>query len=1147
MGTGIKAIPVAAVLTCACAAAFVASPASAVATSPKPAWSINAVSGPTNLPPASGGVPGSGTFAIYLTNVGGASTSGPVTVTDVLPAGLTASETGTYEPSFGTSCTPEAAQTRVRCTLEPSVEPGLPTLEPILVPVHVEATAGVETNAITVSGGSAAAEASLAESVTISSTPAPAGIESFTAGAYDEEGRPVTQAGAHPYAVTTGFFVNTRYNESHEVVPSGTTRNVEVQLPPGLIGNPQAVPQCAEGISKCSENRESLVGTATSFTAFGDFEAEVGGVANLAPVAGTPAEFGFIVLIAPIHLLAHVRSDGDYGITISAPDIPQLGPRVFGSVVTFWGKPADPSHNSERCEVHVGSFGIGCEASKQPDKPFLAEPTDCAKQAAEPPSTTLALNSWETPIFDVLSVPLAPVSGCAHVPFQPSLSVQPTTGAADTPTGLEVDLHMPQQETAEGVSEAQLRDAVVTLPPGVVVSPSSANGLAACSPSQIGLEEDSPVRFNLNEPACPEASKLGMVEIQTPLLEKPLDGSIYLAEQGNNPFHSLVAIYLAIDDPTTGIVIKLAGHVEANEQTGQLTTSFDEDPQLPFSNLKLDFKSGERAPLVTPSACGTYTTISALTPWSAPERALASPSSSFQITSGPGGAACAHQRFAPSFAAGTTDNQAGGYSPLSLTLSRNAGEQTFSTVAVTLPPGVAGMISKVQQCAEAQANAGDCPAASKIGHVTVVSGEGIDPITLPQAGKPEDSVYLTGPYKGAPFGLAIVVPAEAGPFSLGTVVVRAKIDVNPHTAQVTVVSEPIPQILQGIPVDVRSLNVTIDREGFAFNPTNCDAESVAGTLTSGQGASSSVSSRFQAADCASLPFKPTFKAETHAGHTKKSGAFLKVSIGSGEGQANLAKVHVTLPKALPSVLETLKQACTEAQFAANPAGCPAAATVGTAVVHTPVLSKPLEGPAIFVSHGHAAFPDLDLVLQGEGVTIIQEGNTEIKKGFTSSTFAAIPDLPVSNIELTLRQGEKPALAGEGNLCKKPLDMPTTITGQNGAVVEKTTVLKVKGCRTAFKILSHEVKRRTLTLKVQVPAAGKLTAGGKGLTTKSEPSTGSETLTLRLEARKQGKLKAKIKVVFKPKSGKRRTKTLAVEFKAAGRGAAGQSAGGKAAR
>lgn len=411
-----------------------------------------------------------------------------------------------------------------------------------------------------------------------------------------------------------------------------------------------------------------------------------------------------------------------------------------------------------------------------------------------------------------------------------------------------------------------------------------------------------------------------------------------------------------------------------------------------------------------------------------------------------------------------------------MTLTRKDGEQTLGTVSMTMPAGLAAMLSKVPLCAEAQANAGTCSAASAIGHVTAKAGIGDKPVELPEEGKPQDPVYLTGPYDGAPFGLSFVVPAQAGPFNLGTVVVRAKIEVNPVTAQVTIVSDPMPTRLQNIKLDVRSVQVTVDREGFMFNPTNCEPTSISGTIGSEEGASEAVSSRFEAADCASLPFKPDFKALTHAKHSRKQGAYLHIVIAKKEGEANIRSVLVKLPKVLVARETTLKQACGEEQFGKDPAACPAGSKVGTATVYTPVLPVALTGTAYYVSHGGAAYPDLDLVLQGDGVTVVLTGNTHVngRTDVTSSDFKSAPDVPFGRFELVLPEQSNSAIGGNGDLCyrtvtkkkrvrvrehgkwvhrvkkvhhkvRRRLTMPTTITGQNGAVIKQATKMAVTGC------------------------------------------------------------------------------------------------------
>jgi hypothetical protein len=615
---------------------------------------------------------------------------------------------------------------------------------------------------------------------------------------------------------------------------------------------------------------------------------------------------------------------------------------------------------------------------------------------------------------------------------QPSIAVQPESSTADSPTGLAVDLKIPQQEESpEALATADLKKATITLPAGVTVNPSAADGLQACSPAQIGIE-------NASEPSCPNAAKIGSVEVDTPLLPDLLHGSVYLAQQGANPFGSLLAIYVTAE--ADGSLIKLAGHIVADPSTGQLTTTFANNPQLPFSELKLNLFGGARAALATPQSCGSFTTMSDLMPWSAPFSGPdATPSDSFAIGSGCAGG------FAPSFAAGTTNNAAGGFSPLSVTFSRSDADQELGGVKVQTPPGLLGILAGVERCPEPQAAQGTCGPNSLIGHATVAAGAGPNPVSV------TGQVFLTGPYKGAPFGLSVVVPAVAGPFNLGTVVVRAAVGVDPHTAQITVTSDSLPTILEGIPLKVKTVNVTVDRSSFIFNPTDCNPLAVTGTLSSTQGASANVSSQFQAANCAALSFRPGFAVSTQAQTSKKGGASLDVKVGSGPGQANIGKVAVTLPRALPARLTTIQQACPEASFAANPASCPGGSNIGTATARTPVLTNPLTGPAYLVSHGGAAFPDVVLVLQGEGVTLDLVGSVNIKKSITSSTFASVPDAPISSFELKLPEGPHSGLAAvvpakaKGNLCGQNLVMPTTLTGQNGAQVKQSTRIAVTGC------------------------------------------------------------------------------------------------------
>ena len=549
-----------------------------------------------------------------------------------------------------------------------------------------------------------------------------------------------------------------------------------------------------------------------------------------------------------------------------------------------------------------------------------------------------------------------------------------------------------------------------------------------------------------------------------------LEGSAYLAAPENfsslsapldNPFGSLVAMYLVAEEPERGVLIKLPGQVELGEEgvanglaPGQIRTTFKNTPQLPFSSLKLEFCGTDRAPLATPAYCGSYTTQASFGAWSEETQ---NPSSEFSIGAGPNGSGCTYPcqalPISPSLSAGMPNINAGSFSDLTTTLSREDGRQHIQQVTLHYPAGLSGILSGVELCGEAQANAGTCGAGSEIGETIVSVGLGDDPFTV--SGR---KVYLTGPYDGAPFGLSIENPATAGPFDLQEgrpVVVRAKIEVNPTTAALTVTTDPsgphaIPTIIDGIPLQIKHVNVNITRKRFTFNPTNCDKTAITGTVGSAEGTSANVSIPFQVTNCQALKFTPKFAVSTPAKTTKADGAGLTATlsypIGSFGTASEIAKVKVDLPKQLPSRLTTLQKACTNAQFEANPANCPTASKIGYAKVTTPLLPVPLEGPAIFVSHGGEAFPSLTMVLQGYGVKIDLVGTTHISHaGITSTTFKTVPDVPFSRCTLTLAQGKYSALAAIGNLCTKKLKMPTEFIAQNGARIDESTPIAVSGC------------------------------------------------------------------------------------------------------
>lgn len=1104
---------------------------------------------------------GWGRLALYMVNEGGAPSSGPITVTVALPPGITTYETPERTPigegpGFGNqrpewSCPKGAGQSVVTCTENqvayPGFGPGAGGAEavPLVIPLSVEAaTPGTLHAEIVVTGGSTAPVTAYGP-ITISPTPASPGLEVMKSSVYEADGTPAMQAGAHPFAITTGFFVHTSLDESGKIMPTEEMKNIEVKLPVGFVGNPEAVPHCdSHGVlAQCLGHLESQIGVAgTVVRDLGD-EPGPSAIFNLVPESKVPAEFGFSAFGVPIHLLASVRSDEDYGITVSAPDTVQELP-VFGSIVTFWGKPNEAMHDEERCTVFFpeGSIGFGCGATKAPNTPFLTDPTDCLQQAGEQPSVVMEASFWQhTELFTPpLSWGIAPVYGCQRVPFQPSLRVIPTQHTAASPTGLLTELHMPQVDSEEGVAEADVKKAVVTLPEGMTISPAAAGGLSACSTSQIGLTSSSPLRFDKSAPSCPESSKLGTFTVDTPLLPNPLKGNIYLAEQDTNPFGTLLAMYLYAYDPVSGVEVKVAGHVDPDPVTGRITATFDDLPQLAFGDVKLSFKSGPRAPIETPTTCGTFTATSDLTPTS-----MAGTGPNGETIPGGGDAlstdsvtieGCKPAPYAPSFVAGGANNQAAAFTPFTMTLSRNSDEEAMPrTISLTMPQGLSGVLSNVPLCGEPQASQGTCPSASQIGHVTVVFGDGPNPLTLPEAGKGQDPVYLTGPYKGAPFGLAIVVPAEAGPFNLGNVVVRAKVNVDPQTAQITVVSDPMPVILRGIPTDLRTVNVVIDRERFTINPTSCEPMRVAGQIVSAHGESAAVSNRFQVANCQGLEFKPSFAVSTTAKTSRGNGASLDVKLGYPAGSlgkaTNIAKVKVELPRQLPSRLTTLQKACPDFTFDVNPAQCPAGSRVGTGTATTPLIPVPLTGPAYFVSHGGKEFPELVIVLQGYGVTVELNGETFISKaGITSSTFKTVPDVPVQSFELKLPQGPGSALAANGNLCNSKMAMPTTFTAQNGVTIKRSTPIGVIGCRPALRVLRRQSHGATASIVVKAPTAGTLTASGGDVATTTaavdRSGRGSISVTLSKRGRTllarhpHRRLKVRVKLLFTAPHGRR---------------------------
>ncbi len=872
-------------------------------------------------------------------------------------------------------------------------------------------------------------------------------------------------------ARTTVNEIPAGFDASNTAVPTCTEAQL-LLLHPGPPGASGALPDCPIA-SQIGQITLELFLNATSpipdLVTFPVYNMEVTSF-------GVTAELGFRALILTQILHIGIRPE-DTGLTAITPNIPKIA-EVHNVSVTIWGLPVAHEHDAlrgavcglygERPAICRNEFGSPQEAHI-PVKPFLSNPTSCGLFESR-----MEADSWEEPFaWTKASTETDPIVECGRVPFDPSIEAQPSTRSAESPTGLEVSLVVPQTwENPFTIATSNLKDAKVTLPEGMTANPSLAAGLGACAPAQYAAETSS----SLPGEGCPAESKIGSIVIETPLLAEAIPGAIYIAKPYENPFSepghphgSLLALYVVAKDPARGILIKVAGKIEPNPVTGQLVTTFLNNPQQPFSRFTLKFRPGATAPLVSPPTCGTHTTLAELTPWSAPlePRSL---SSSFETTQGVHEGACPTggvPPFKPQVISGTQNNAGGSYSPFYLRILREDGEQELTRFSTTLPPGLTGNLSGIPFCPDASIEAAkgvtgaeeeaspSCPVASEIGHTIVSAGVGT--VLAQTPGK----VYLAGPYHGAPLSIVSITSAKVGPFDLGTVVIRFALNINPTTAQVEVSangSDPIPHIIKGIVVHVREVRVYMNRPEFIINPTNCSSLSITDTID-GAGADPAnpadqvpvtVGTPFEAADCSSLGFKPSFKVTTNGKTSKANGASLSVKLtypSAPQGtQANITRVKVDLPKQLPSRLTTLQKACTAAQFDTNPAGCPAASFIGHARALTPILPVPLEGPAIFVSHGGEAFPSLEIVLQGYGVTIDLVGSTFISKaGITSSTFKTVPDQPVTSFELTLPQGPYSALTANGNLCSSKLAMPTEFLAQNGAKINQSTPVTVTGC------------------------------------------------------------------------------------------------------
>jgi hypothetical protein len=960
------------------------------------------------------------------------------------------------------------------------------------------------------------------------------GVKGFEGGACKntnpEEGckEPDTQAGSHPvFSVTAFTFNNVAGN------PVEPVKRIRVDSPPGFITNPHAIETCetkALEVGKCPAGSQMGIEIATVYVGGTDVTAKLP-VYNMVPPPGRPADFGYMTPTGPVNILGGVS--------------------WYHEANVKGGVPTGDSH--EYYEILGISNATPLVSStllflSAPNSAFLTVPTSCTG----PSTNYLEVESDAGTIKNYTFTPVPPATpvvlettGCNLIPFTPSLALHAEKTQSDVPSGETVEVDVPQSQEPSSLASAHLRTSKVTLPEGMTLDPSAASELDGCTPEQIGLGTN-------NKIECSATSKIGTATVETPAVLPPgdptgagegqLTGNIYLGKPASGAIAGPpYTIYVAVESSEYGLGMRLKGTVEPNPTTGQLTTTFEENPQEPFSSLKLSFKGGALAPFANPLSCGAVSASATLTPWSStPADPLSSAltSAPFTIDSNNAGGACASPL--PFALTQSTENQsaaAGALTSFKFTLARNEGQQYLSQVKTVLPAGLLGAIPSVTLCGEAEANAGTCSANSQIGAAAVTAGSGPTPFAF-TGGR----VYLTGPYQGAPYGLSIVVPAIAGPFNLGNVVTRATINVEPSSYRLVVTSN-LPRVFAGIPLRLRNIVLSINRQSFLSNPTNCSALATESTLTgfitpgSNTGSTQTLSSPFQVGECNKLAFKPSLGATSGSKTSKANGASLEVKITQGAKQSNIRQVTFQLPKQLPSRSSTLQKACPAATFEAGPppGGCATTARVGSATVTTPDLPGTLTGPAYLVSHGGEAFPDLDLILKGDGVTILLVGHTHISNnGITTSKFETLPDAPVTSAVVTLPVGPTSLLAANGNLCKEQskLIAPTTIVGQNGAKITQKTKIAVRNCPVV--IVSHRTTGIKALVTVKAPAAGRVSGGGPDLkfVTRHLGKAGQVTVSVPLTRvgaevlRKFGRLRLKVRVGFVPKTGHLTSKAYA---------------------
>ena len=992
-----------------------------------------ALAGNPGSPPVLLGVAPSaaGSLVVLVSNVGGAASSGVTEVTvGPLPAGVTTAASNARNTSRtvvagadgpGWSCTPwGVGQVTVTCTRSDST-PSLATARELEIPIHVDTSAAASSSIpVEVSGGGASVdggdvyEAPLA----ISTEDAPPGIAAFWAGAFDADGNPFTQAGGHPHSAATMFMVNTKMGSLGIPIPSGDARDVAVDLPPGFVGNPLVTERCPITlIGVCGAG--ALLGQIKPMAA--TYPQQITGaftpVTSDMPPNGYAAQVSFPIIDTRVLAVASLRSESDYGVTVTAKNIvPHY--KIYGNYIAVEGNPAAAA-----------------------GKAFWTNPTDCPGSVLP---TLISKSTWQA--IDVFSDPIADNSpaatGCELVPFEPATSITPTSATADSASGLEASIDLPQENLIDPdeIATSHLKKTVVELPDGLSVNPSGATGLKGCSDAQVGLGSKV-------EPSCPDASKIGTVEVTSPVVDQPLDGVMYLGTPKSTDPQSgeMLRLFLVVRNDRYGLLVKLPGSSVADPNTGRLTATFDNNPRLPFDHLEVKLRGGSRGLLATPQTCGSAPTSTTLSPWSG--TADVTQASPFDIAGNCG------LGFAPKLTAGMSTSKARGTGSFSFKFSRDDGEQWVDGLTAKLPTGLLASVKDVPLCSDSQAAAAACPAGSRIGSVDATAGTG-DPFVLEQKGQ----AFLTEGYKGCAYGLAVVVPVVAGPFDgttpetdLGDIVVRQKVCVDPSTAQVSAISDPLPTIWHGVPLRVRSVTVNVDRPGFMLNPSDCAQKRVDAEFDSNRGATAGATTPFGASGCSALPFKPNLKLALTGRKQVTTGKHpgVKATVTQqGVGEAGIEQAVVRLPKSLALDPQNAQALC-EFVDGTKPDlenHCPKGSIVGRARAKTPLLRNDLSGNVYFVKNVRIdrktgneirTLPMIVVALRGEIAVNLKGESSTTKAGKLVNTFANVPDAPISKFNLNIQGGRNGILAvtrtrkAKINLCAGRHTAETEMDGHNG--------------------------------------------------------------------------------------------------------------------